>query len=264
MKKAFIALTISYLSLVAIAAGAHMDKVHENFGSCDVEFDSNITVSPDAIEIESTAGSRMEIGAQYDLWIDDVKVDLDTSERALVQSYADQVRATIPEIVALALDGVEIGLTAVSEVFYAFSEDGPPEALLDSINNIQEEVAARMYRNGNTVHMKGGEIRGLEETMSELEPALEDAISESVADIILAVGRSIRDGEGSLAERIAILTDRAQQLEQTMESKIADRASELEQRADGLCEQVYALQASERRLHLEIPATRVFDLVKGS
>jgi hypothetical protein len=49
-----------------------------------------------------------------------------------------------------------------------------------------------------------------------------------------------------------------------MESKIADRASELEQRADGLCEQVYALQASERRLHLEIPATRVFDLVKGS
>lgn len=264
MKKAIIALSICYLSLAAIAAGAHMQGTRGDIKACNVEIQSDITVKPDAVEVTTSTGNLMVINQNYELFIDGKTIGLDTDERALVESYARQLRNTIPELITVALEGAEIALTAVSEVFYTFSEDGPPASLLGSINSIQEEVTARMYRDGNNLHIKGGEINGLEATMSGLEQALEDAISESIGDLIVSVGRSLKEGEGSLAERIASFTDKMESFETDIQMRITDKAEQLEQRAEQLCEQVYALQATESRLHQAMPVTRLFELVKDS
>jgi hypothetical protein len=264
MKKAIITLAICYLSLAAIAAGAHMEGTRGNIKTCNVEIQSDITVKPDAIEVTTSTGNRMVIDQNHELFIDGETIGLDTDERALVESYAEQLRNTIPELVTVALEGVEIALTAVSEVFYTFSEDGPPASLLSSIDSIQEEVSARMYRDGNTIHIKGDEINGLEATMSDLELALEDAISESIGDLVVLVGRSLKESEGSLAERIASFTDQMESFEADIQTRITDKAEQLEQKAEGLCEQVYALQATESRLHQAMPVTRLFDVVKDS
>ena len=189
MKKAIITLAICYLSLAAIAAGAHMEGTRGDITACNVEIQSDITVKPDAVTVTTSTGNLMVINQNHELFIDGKTIGLDTDERALVESYAGQLRNTIPELVTVALEGVEIALTSVSEAFYTFSEDGLPASLLDSINSIQEEVTARMYRNGNTLHIKGGEINSLEATMSDLEQALEDAISESIGDLIVSVSR---------------------------------------------------------------------------
>lgn len=241
-----------------------MKSTRGDIKACNVEIQSDITVKPDAVEVTTSTGNLMVINQNYELFIDGKTIGLDTDERALVESYARQLRNTIPELITVALEGAEIALTAVSEVFYTFSEDGPPASLLGSINSIQEEVTARMYRDGNNLHIKGGEINGLEATMSGLEQALEDAISESIGDLIVSVGRSLKEGEGSLAERIASFTDKMESFETDIQMRITDKAEQLEQRAEQLCEQVYALQATESRLHQAMPVTRLFELVKDS
>ena len=77
-----------------------------------------------------------------------------------------------------------------------------------------------MYRDGNTLHIKGGEINSLEATMSDLEQALEDAISESIGDLVVSVGRSLKEGEGSLAERIASFTDKMESFEKDIQMRV--------------------------------------------
>jgi len=264
MKRSIITLIICYLSMMAIAAGAHIDGTRTELSACHVEFQSDITINPDAIEIASDNDSKMIINRDHQVFIDGREIDMNGDETELVEQYAAQVRSTIPEIVSVAMAGVEIGLTAVTEVFYAFSEAGPPPSLLNTINQIEDEVSASMYQDGNVVSMKGGEISGLNTAMNELEPALEQAISESVGDIIVSVGQSLKNGEGSLAERITAFTDRMENFEKDIEAKMGAKAGKLEQRAEGLCEQVYALQATESQLHLAVPAMREFDLVKDS
>lgn len=256
MKKAIITLCICYVFLAAISSRAF---AHDN--TCNVEFRSDITISPDAIEIASH-DRQMVIKENQDLYVDGNQVQLTSKEQELVETYAAQVRDTIPEIVAVALEGVEIGLTAVTEVFYAFSKDGPPESLQNSIDSIQETVDARMRQDDNIIYLKGGEISGLESTMDDLEPALEDAIADAVGSMIVSMGEALIEEEGSLTERLAGLSRSAEQFERDIETKVKGRAERLEQRAEGLCDQVYALQATESRLHLEVPETRPFDLVK--
>jgi hypothetical protein len=263
MKKSLIILGLCYLSLAAIAAGAHSEGTRD-IHSCDVELESDITIREEAIEISTDSDRRMVVTADHALFVNGEEIELTQEERELVEDYARQVRGTIPEVVEVALEGVEIGLTAVTEVFYVFSEDGPPASLLNVIGSIQEEVSSRMYNDGKEVHLKGGEIQGLESAMSELEPAMEDAIADSIGETIMSLGRSLREGEGSLADRITAVTERASNLEKDIETRVAAQAEALGRRAENLCDQVYALQATESQLHMKLPVTRSFDLVKDS
>ena len=262
MKRAIFALAICYMSIVAIAAGAHMDQDGE-VKACNVEFDSDIRIDESRIVI-STGSDSLVIKDGHELAVNGDEVELSDEQKRLVGDYASEIRKTVPEIVALALEGVEIGLAAVTEVFYALSENGPPQHLLDEIHSIQEKVTDRMYQDENSVVMKGGELRGLEEAMSDLEPVLESAVSEAVGELIVSVGQSIRDGDKSIADVISGFANRKEQFEADIEARVASKAEALESRADGLCEQVYALQSAESRLHAQVPATRDFDLVRDA
>ena len=52
--------------------------------------------------------------------------------------------------------------------------------------------------------------------------------------------------------------------ETDIQMRVTDKDEQLEQRAEELCEQVYALQATEGRLHQAMPVTRLFDVIKDS
>ena len=264
MKKALTTLALCYLSMVGIVATAKASNMTFDGDACNVEFRSDIRVSPDEIEIVSTDGARMLINDDNQLFVDNEKVDLDSGERALLAEYASEVRQTVPEIVYVALEGVEIGLTAVSEVFWALSENGPPASLLEKIDGIQEEVSKRMFVDGTTVEVKGGEIRGVGDAMEDLEPALEEAISDSVGNLIIGFGESIKDGDGGFAERVAAFADRMSNVERDIEARIQAKAENLEERAEGLCDQVYALRAVESQLHREVRVTRQFWVIRDA
>ncbi len=258
MKTTALALLLTCAAAVVNASPGNADDIGE---SCNVEFASDVRISPAAVEFTSTTGAPMVIDADDRLFVDDEEVLLDESERAAVAAYAADVRRTVPKIVELALEGVEIGLAAVTEAFYALADAGPPQSLLDAIDRIQEGVASKMLIDGNVVEVKGGEI-GLEDAMDGLSPALSDAVSDAIGELVIAVGQSLKEGEGSLLDRMAGFSTRMAEFEETVESRVAAKAKALEERAQGLCDQIYALQASESALHVNVPQTRQFDLVK--
>jgi hypothetical protein len=264
MKKAILVLTLSYLCLAGIAASAHVDGARDVFSSCQVEFSSDVSISSDVITVSTESGDSLRIDSMNALYVNGDNQSLNPEQQAVVDAYADQVRTTIPEIVAIALEGVEIALTAVSEVFYSLLEQSPPPALLDSIDRIEEAVAERMSVNGDTINVKGGEINGLEKTMAELEPQIEQAVKTAVGDIVVSIGESVRDGEAGIMDSLLGFAKKAEQFERDIEEEVTKKAQKLERRAEGLCDEVYALQAVESRMHRDIPATRGFDMVKES
>lgn len=264
MKRTFLSIVTCAVGLMTLSENAYSWDSNDRVNACNVEFRNDITVSPEHIEITSASGENMLINSDHDVFVNGETVSLDDDERALVEKYAAEVRTTIPRIVALALEGVEVAMMAITEVFSALTETEPPASLVASINDIQEEISYRMYRDGNTVHMKGGEIKGVEAAMANIEPALEKAIADSMGDLIMSVGASIKDGEGTFTERLARFASKMEGLEEDIERKVASKAHALEKQAEGLCDQVYALQAVETALHTKVPATRSFDLVRES
>lgn len=264
MKKAILVLALSYLCLVGIAASAHVDGTRDVFSSCQVEFSSDVSIDSDAITVSAVSGESLRIDAKNSLTVNGASQTLDAEQQALVDAFAGQVRTTIPEVVAIALEGVEIALTAVSEVFYSLLEQSPPSALLESIDRIEAAVAERMSVNGDAISVVGGEIDGFDRTMAELEPQIEQAVKSAVGDIVVAIGESVREGDADIMALLMDFAKKAEHFERDIEAEVMKKAQRLERRAEGLCDEVYALQAVESRMQLEIPATRGFDIVRES
>lgn len=250
------------LILLPSFAGANWGLSEDDFDQCEVSLQSDVTIDADHIEIVTDNGERMVIEGDDALSVNGRDIALDADERALVRSYAQQIRGTIPEIVAIALEGVEIGLTAVTEVFYALSEDGPPQSLMDTLEGIQEAVTARMQRDGNSIRFRGDQIDGLEAALEDLEPAIEQAVSEALGAMFVSLGESMRDGDADLGELMAEFTEKQERFERDLEARVGARADALERRAEALCERVQELEDTERSLHDEVAATRDFSLVK--
>ncbi|MDA0977596.1 MAG: DUF2884 family protein [Proteobacteria bacterium] len=264
MNNAIFILLVSYAVMSAIAVKANAMEIDTDAHTCELRLQGDISVSNTEISVSNDAGDRLTIMDGNSLSINDQTVTLDSETSQVVSDYSEQIRTTVPEIVAIALEGVEVGLTAVTEVFYTFSQTGPPASLLEVINGIQEEVTQDIYQHNNEVFLRGGAIQGLEPTMEKLEPALEDAVAEAMGDIIVSAGTALKEGEGSFLERIASMAQSMQQFERNMEQKLEPRVRELEKRAEGLCTEVYALRAAESKLHVALPQTRAFKLVKDS
>ena len=77
-------------------------------------------------------------------------------------------------------------------------------------------------------------------------------------------GESVRDGDADIMASLLDFAKKAEQFERDIEAEVMKKAQRLERRAEGLCDEVYALQAVESRMQLEIPATRGFDIVRES
>jgi len=74
----------------------------------------------------------------------------------------------------------------------------------------------------------------------------------------------VRDGDADIMASLLDFAKKAEQFERDIEAEVMKKAQRLERRAEGLCDEVYALQAVESRMQLEIPATRGFDIVRES
>lgn len=264
MNNAIFILLISYAAMSVIAVQANALEIDTNSHACEPGLEGDVSVSDDEIIVSDDTGKQLIINKNNSLSVAGQTLVLGKEEQQIVREYADQVRATIPKIVAIVLEGVEIGLTAVTEVFYTFSKDGPPDALLEAIADIKGEVTQNMYQNDNRVFMRGGELRGLEPTIRKLEPALEEAVAEAVGDIFISAGNAPNDDDESFLEQIAAMGRNAQALERNIEQQLAPQIQSIKESAEELCSEVYALQAAESKLHESLPETRSFNLVTDS
>ena len=102
---------VAVLTLVPVQAVAHwFEDV-----SCNLEFNGAVAVTPELVRIQS-GGRELILTAANAMLIDGHAVGLDAAQRTHVEDYSCEIRATVPQIVEIAIEGVEIGITAAAEV----------------------------------------------------------------------------------------------------------------------------------------------------
>jgi hypothetical protein len=240
---------------LAPAAGAH--------AQCDFEVDADLTLDAERIVIDDCRLGEVVIGEAGTLAIDGREVDLDAGQRDAVEAYASQLRTVVPAVVEIALDGVEIGMTAVSEVFAALLGDEPPAAVREALAEVRAEVDAGIGRQDGVWYVKRDGIHGVDEAMATAEPAIEAAVADSVGALLIALGRSMtEDDAGTFEARMTAFGERMEGLDAEIEARVARDAEALGARAEGLCAELRALAAREDQLRsrvAELARLRVID-----
>jgi hypothetical protein len=271
MKKALLTLSVCYACLLMIAASAHAEAGDRTFAdssfadSCHLTIDSHVTMDAENILVTANNGDRLLLKGDNQLLVNDSPITINSRQQLLVDEYRRQLRTTIPAVVDIALEAVDIGLTAVSDVFSALVGTEPPADLRLALNNFRAEINARMAHQGQVVRLDGNsaDLSGpaFDKITADLQTSLESAMASSIGTIIMGLGQSIEAGEGSLDERIKGFAQRFERLGEELEAKVKSRTGALEERASGLCDQMAELQAAEQNLQAEVPGLQAFSLI---
>ena len=258
MKKALITLVACYLSMIAIIEVAHASDTNQ----CNMELRSAIRITTDRIEVIRADGILMQISSEDQLLIADKPVRLTEQQRQLVKAYSLQVRETVPAIVDIALEGVELGLTAVTEVFYGLLDAEPPASLTTALGRITARVDQRLSRENGNIYLDARGVSDFDSVMEKLEPEIEALMTASLGEVFTNIGNSLKAEGSSLTESITRLTERMESFPEQLETRLERQAETLSTKADGLCQQLHDLQLAELKLQDAIPAAKPFDLVE--
>lgn len=229
---------------------------------CNLQMDAGLRISPGALEFYSEDKTAYQIKDHRYLVVDGKQLNLDNAQQILVTQYDRQVRALVPEVRAMALDGIDLAIVGVTTAF---------DGLLGERNKISTQLRSELsHLKGdvsryfdNEIISLGREHDGAPELFGQyfetrMERIMETSVQDSIGTILLAMGKEILSSGGDM-EAFGARMDR---FGKTLEAQMQTKATELEVRGASLCRAAAAINATEDQLRDLVPDIRSLDLIR--
>ena len=89
--------------------------------NCNMAFRYGVLISPEHIRVMQNNRTFVQINHDQQLFVKGEWQQLDAETQQLLQLYAHGLRKFVPEIVSLAVDGVEVGLSSIEAMLAGVS-----------------------------------------------------------------------------------------------------------------------------------------------
>lgn len=248
--------SLMLFTLVVIAGSAVAGE------GCNLQVEAGLRISPGTLEFYDKHKSVYQIKDHHYLVVDGKQLDLDGAQQALVAQYDQRVRALVPEVRGMALDGIDLAVVGVTTAFDGLL--GEPNKvstqLRSELNHLKGDV--RRYFDNEIISL-GREHDGAPELFGQyfetrMERIVETSVQDSIGAILIAMGKEIL-GSGGDMEAFGARMDRfGKELEAQMQAK----STELEARGMNLCRAATAINAIEDQLRNAVPDIQTLDLIR--
>lgn len=230
--------------------------------ACDMELEGGLRITKDALEFTQGDAAQYKILKDQTLWSKGRQVKLSDQQQILVTQYATSIRALVPEVRQLSLEGVDLAAQAMNLVFQEFLEPGNTTTqkiakeftLLRA--DIEQGFAAGKPININQQGVSDGDFlgTGFEQRISNIVEASGKEISW---DVIKSVVSAVFSGD----EKASNFEARMNKFGEKMEREMNARSAKLEKQGKSVCRSVAALDAKEEALRASIKEISHFNLI---
>ncbi|MCG9745636.1 YggN family protein [Shewanella sp. Isolate8] len=269
MKKltASLGLTAFVLATTSAAwAGEDKDN-HISFGrddkQCEVSLNYDVSVEPSKLVVSEAKKEvyRIELGRLY---VNGDKVELNDKQQALVNQYAGEVSKQLPEVIDVVHDAVDIASTAVSMALTPLLGDAAGAKIDEMMDGLSQRIDTVAYQNGDKFYL-GATESSIEDTFGkEFEQEMEQLVQSSIGSMMMTLGSEMMKGDGeSFEEKMNAFSAKMDKVGDDIEAQIEQQATDLEARADRLCDNFQQLVALESQMRSEVPALRDYPLVSA-
>ncbi len=219
-------------------------QAHSN-EMCNYEMDYDLTIEDSALSFTQESGKNITIDQDNQLSVNGKKKQLDSQQQQLIDDYADGVRDLIPEVTALAIEGVNLGVEAATMALSILLDGSDPdiERFTGKLNQLAQNITVKL--DANHFSTKDLEDAFDSEFEEEIESIVEEAVTEITPILISKVLTAAMSGEDGT---ISDIEHRAEFLEHEIEDYVEPRADALEARADELCDSISSLDALETKM----------------
>ena len=250
------------------AAWAGEDKDNQiSFGrddkQCEVSLNYDVSVEPSKLVVSEAQKEvyRIELGHLY---VNGDKVELNDKQQALVNQYAGEVSKQLPEVIDVVHDAVDIASTAVSMALTPLLGDAAGAKIDEMMDGLSQRIDTVAYQNGDKFYL-GATESSIEDTFGkEFEQEMEQLVQSSIGSMMMTLGSEMMKGDGeSFEEKMNAFSAKMDKVGDDIEAQIEQQATDLEARADKLCDNFQQLVALESQMRSEVPALRDYPLVSA-
>ena len=235
---------------------------------CSVNFNYGIVIDPSHIRMLDHGKTYVQINDDKQLFINGREIQLTLKQQTLINDYAIGIRTQVPKIVAIALEGVDIGLKAVNKVIGGLT--GENSASHQKIQQRFDEIKMRIYKRFNhsdeNYYLARQDFDNFDELFSgEFEQELEEIISQSVGTILMAVGEAMLtpdNSELSSEQRTLSFDQRMENMGKELELELVSQTNVLENKAEQFCQSLIELNQIEDELQKNIAELSTFNLLE--
>ncbi|KKO45160.1 hypothetical protein WG68_12085 [Arsukibacterium ikkense] len=263
MKSSLIASAVvcGILSLSALVL-SNSAMAHSNH-SCNIEFDKDLVIDSSSVQLQDNGKTLWQINKDGQLSLNGKTILVNNDTRLLLRDYQAGIRSQTSQTVALVEDALLMAneaLTTVLNELTGKSLDDYP-AMQKALSKISDAANQVVVQDGDNTYLYGSRLHNIDQAFGpEFEQAIEEAVSQSMGNIMLLVGKAMVSGEGSFEQRMEAFGQRMEKFGENLEARMELKASALEQRGEAICAQVTTLDALETRIQQQIPAMQQYDL----
>lgn len=248
-------------ALIMTTSAATSATAHE---SCQIDFDGGVSINESSVAFSQHNKPLYNIVDDELLYVNGDAISLSSSQQALVTQYSKDIKAIVPKVKRVAIEGVDLAIEGVNLAFDELLGKGNNlgRDLSESLTEIRSEVDQNLNLakgiNIDEDGFSGDEILG-DDFEARIESVMEDAVRNSIGTLLMAVGQEMLFSGGDMEAFETRMENFGQQIEHEMES----RAEVLEVQAEALCADLQDIDQLEDRLTAEIDELSEFNLLSA-
>jgi len=236
--------------------------------SCDVNFNYGVVIDPSHLRIIEHGQTLVQINHDQQLFIKGREVPLTAQQQHVLTQYAQGIRLQVPEIVAIAIEGIELGLKSVNKIIGGLTGENSAahQKIQEKFNELQSRLRLRFNQSAQNYYIAPQDFDDFDEIIAgDLEEELQSIISDSIGTILTAVGDVITSSNEENRERHGeSITDRIENLGENIEIEIEKPADKLNSKTIQFCKKLILLNKKETLVLQKIPQLKPFDLIQTS
>ncbi len=237
---------------------------------CSVNFNYGVIIDPSHIRIIDMGQTVMQINGENQLFVKGREVELNQDQEQLINQFSSGIRSQVPEIVSIAIDGVDIGLKAVNKAIGSLTGENSAsqQKVQAKFEELKSRIRTRFNQSANNYYIAPQDFADFDDIFTgEFEEEIEEIISDSIGTILLAVGEALisdnsNDNNGHSEERLSSFDNRIEAMGKDLTLEISASANALEKKAEQFCLNLTELDKIESEIQDSIKALRHINLIE--
>lgn len=229
---------------------------------CDVELRHGLIITDDLIRIVDNGQTRVQINNNHQLFIRGYWVDLSDDESKILAQFSNGIRHTVPELINLATDGVNLGLSAIEHVVEGMT-DKESEVLKTQLQYVERALMDKFKRGEDFFFIAPQSLSKIDDFFTkDISKKIHSAVHGSLGAILMSLGDAFKSREGNIEDRMNDMSQRMDIISKEIDKSLQEKARQLELKASEYCECLNALDVTESRLQVIVPGMADYDLVQ--
>jgi hypothetical protein len=235
---------------------------------CSVNFNYGVIIAPNHIRIIEHSRTIIQINGENQLFVEGYEIELTVEQQQLISQFVFGIREQVPEIVSIAIEGVDIGLKAVNKAIGSLTGENSAsqQKIQTKFNELKWRIRTRFNQSANNYYIAPQDFADFDNIFKgDFEQEIEEIISNSIGTILLAVGEAMisdSSDKHSSEQRLSTFDERMETMGKGIELELTANTNALENKAEKFCLELTKLDKIENKIHNSIKQLKPFNLIE--